>query len=191
MSFSSSCRQHDMPEGTISPSYGNKSADVPVWGDISQRLTTANLYWMITVRRDGRPHAVPLVGVWRDDTFFFCTGEQEQKMRNIQTNASVVVTAGPLGAEGWSRGKDIAVEGRAERVLDDTELISLAGAWFDKYGDDWRFVARNGQFFELSGSGGGRGDGDGDGAMVFRVAPSKAIVFGDDHGQTTYRLEGR
>ncbi|MCU1365192.1 MAG: hypothetical protein JWN39_831, partial [Ilumatobacteraceae bacterium] len=39
MSFSSSCRQHDMPEGTISPWYGQQSADVPVWGDISQRLT--------------------------------------------------------------------------------------------------------------------------------------------------------
>jgi len=26
------------------------------------------------------------------------------------------------------------------------------------------------------------------GALVFRVPPAKVMVFGDDHGQTTYRL---
>ena len=50
--------------------------------------------------------------------------------------------------------------------------------------DDWRFEVRDGEFYELSSSGGG-GEG---GAQVFRVPPDKVMVFGDEHGQTTYRF---
>jgi hypothetical protein len=137
---------------------------------------------MVTVRRDGRPHAVPLCGVWRDGAFVFCTGEQEQKARNLEANPHVTVTAGPLGADGWAKGKDIAVEGVVERVTDDGELRRLAALWLEKYDGDWRFEVRDGRFVDLSGGGEGHG-----GAMVLRVVPSKVLVFGDDHGQTRYR----
>ena len=45
-------------------------------------------------------------------------------------------------------------------------------------------AVRDQQFFELSDSGGS----DEHGAQVFRVPPSKVMVFGDAHGQTTYRF---
>jgi general stress protein 26 len=167
--------------GAVSPRYGDPSAPAPDWADIDGRLTDAPLYWIVTVRRDGRPHAVPLCGVWRDGAFFFCTGEAEQKMRNLEHDPHVVVTAGPLGADGWGSGKDIAVEGVAEVVYDEPLLRELAEAWRTKYDGDWVFEARDGRFFELS----EQGDGAGDGAVLFRVAPSKVLVFGDEHGQTT------
>jgi general stress protein 26 len=172
-----------MTTGTVHPDYGDASAAAPAWSDIDQRLTDAPLYWMVTVRRDGRPHAVPLCGVWRDGAFVFCTGEQEQKARNLEANPHVTVTAGPLGADGWAKGKDIAVEGVVERVTDDGELRRLAALWLEKYDGDWRFEVRDGRFFEVSESGEGHG-----GAVVFRVPPSKVLVFGDDHGQTRYRF---
>jgi len=50
--------------------------------------------------------------------------------------------------------------------------------------DDWDFEARDGRFFEVS----DQGDGTTDGAVVFRVAADKVLVFGDEHGQTTYRF---
>ena len=171
-----------MTIGTVHPDYGDSSAPAPAWSEIDARLTAAQLYWMVTVRTDGRPHAVPLCGVWRDGEFVFVTGEQEQKMRNLEANPQVTVTAGPLGAEGWSTGKDIAVEGVVERITDDDELRRLARLWHDKYGDDWTFEAREGQFFEVGESSEGHG-----GANVFRVPPTKVLVFGDDHGQTRYR----
>jgi general stress protein 26 len=172
-----------MTTGTVHPAYGDASAPAPAWREIDDRLTAAQLYWMITVRRDGRPHAVPLCGVWHDGAFVFCTGEQEQKMRNLEANPHVTVTAGPLGADGWSKGKDISVEGVVERITDDDELRGLATLWRQKYGDDWVFEAHDGEFFEVSESGEGHG-----GASVFRVPPSKVLVFGDEHGQTRYQF---
>ena len=40
------------------------------------------------------------------------------------------------------------------------------------------------EFVELSDSGGSTGGG----AWVYTVAPDKVIVFGEEHGQTTYRF---
>ena len=173
-----------MTSGSISPLYGDASATAPEWSDIDRRLSEAPLYWIVTVRSDGRPHAVPLCGVWRDGAFFFCTGDAEQKMRNLEHDPHVVVTAGPLGAEGWGSGKDIAVEGVATRVSDVALLAELAEEWRTKYDDDWVWEVRGRRFFEVS----NQGDGSGDGAVIFRVPPSKVLVFGDEHGQTTYRF---
>ena len=76
------------------------------------------------------------------------------------------------------------VEGTAERVTDEAALRALAQAWEDKYDGDWRWEVRDEQFFELTDSGGSTEGG----AQVFRVRPSKVLVFGDEHGQTTYRF---
>ena len=128
---------------------------------------------------------MPLCGVWHDGAFWFCTGDGEQKMRNLEHDPHVVVTAGPLGAADWKSGKDIAVEGVAERVSDEAVLSTLADAWRTKYDGDWVFEVRAGRFFEVTDQGGAEGDG---GAVVFRVPPRKVLVFGDEHGQTTYRF---
>ena len=85
-----------MTTGRIDPRYGDASATAPAWDDIDQRLSAAQLYWLVTVRRDGRPHAVPLCGVWHGGAFFFATGDEEQKMRNLDVNQHVAVTAGAV-----------------------------------------------------------------------------------------------
>jgi nitroimidazol reductase NimA-like FMN-containing flavoprotein (pyridoxamine 5'-phosphate oxidase superfamily) len=142
----------------------------------------ARLYWIITVRRDGRPHAVPFVGVWQDGAFAFCTGPDEQKQRNLDGNAHVAVTTGTTGADGWNSGKDVVVEGTAVRVTDPEALRTLAAAWFAEYGDDWRFDVRGEEFVEVSASGGSTA------RLVYRVAPAKVIAFGGEHGRTTNRF---
>jgi nitroimidazol reductase NimA-like FMN-containing flavoprotein (pyridoxamine 5'-phosphate oxidase superfamily) len=173
-----------MTTGKIDPRYGDASATPPPWAAIERLLMDAQLYWIITVRVDGRPHAVPLVGVWHDGAFAFCTGSEEQKQRNLDANPSVAVTTGSLGANGWNNGKDVVVEGTAVRVTAPETLQRLAAAWFAKYGEDWKYEVRGQEFVELSHSGGGAGGG----AWVYTVAPVKVIVFGDAHGQTTYRF---
>ena len=80
------------------------------------------------MRRDGRPHAVPLVGVWHEGAFAFCTGPDEQKNRNLEGNRHVAVTTGSTGAQGWDTGK-VVVEGIAERVTDAGALQALADSW--------------------------------------------------------------
>jgi len=172
-----------MTTGVIDPRYGDPTATPPPWADIERLLAEAQLYWIITVRADGRPHAVPLVGVWHHGAFAFCTGSEEQKQRNLDVHAQVAVTTGSTGASGWDSGKDLVVEGTAVRVTDPDELQALADAWSAKYGDDWLWDVRGDVFVERSSSGGGSG-----GAWVYRVAPAKVMAFGDGHGQTTYRF---
>jgi nitroimidazol reductase NimA-like FMN-containing flavoprotein (pyridoxamine 5'-phosphate oxidase superfamily) len=173
-----------MPTGKIDPRYGDASATAPPWKDIEEVLTKAQLYWIITVRADGRPHAVPLVGVWYGGAFAFCTGSEEQKQRNLDANRHVAVTTGTTGVNGWDTGKDVVVEGTAARVTESDALQALADAWFAKYGEDWKFEVRDQEFVELSHSGGSTGGG----ARVYRVTPAKVIAFGDVHGQTAYRF---
>ena len=144
----------------------------------------AQLYWIITVRADGRPHAVPLVGVWQAGAFALCTGSEEQKQHNLDVNAHVAVTTGSTGANGWDSGTDVVIEGTAERVRDPDVLQRLAADWFAKYGEDWKFEVRGQEFIELSDSGGSTEGG----AWVYQVTPAKVIAFGDRHGQTTYRF---
>ena len=173
-----------MTTGQIDPRYGDASATPPPWQDIERLLTDAQLYWIITVRADGRPHAVPLVGVWHEGAFAFCTGAEEQKQRNLDANAQVAVATGSMGAHGWDSGKDVVVEGTAVRVTGSQALQALADAWYAKYGEDWKYEVRGQEFVELSHSGGGTTGG----ARVYRVAPAKVIAFGDAHGQTRYRF---
>ena len=173
-----------MTTGRIDPRYGDASATPPPWAAIERLLADAQLYWIITVRADGRPHAVPLVGVWQDGAFAFCTGAEEQKQRNLDANPHVAVTTGSTGANGWDSGKDVVVEGTAARVTDADELQGLADAWSAKYGEDWQYEVRGQEFVELSDSGGSTEGG----AWVYRVRPAKVLAFGDAHGQTAYRF---
>ena len=53
-------------------------------------LETAELFWISTVRTDGRPHVTPLPAVWLDDVLYFCTGPGEQKAVNLAANAHVL-----------------------------------------------------------------------------------------------------
>jgi general stress protein 26 len=173
-----------MTTGKVDSRYGNASVAAPPWKDIERVLADAQLYWIITVRRDGHPHAVPLVGVWHDGAFAFCTGSEEQKQRNLEANPYVAVTTGATGAHGWGNGKDVVVEGTAVRVTEADALQALAAAWFAKYGKDWEFAVRGQEFVEVGNSGGSTEGG----AWVYQVETAKVMAFGDDHGQTTYRF---
>src|SRR5262245_23779548 len=89
-------------------------ASEPVsWQQVTEALTAAERDWLTTVRRDGRPHITPLIGVWVDDSFVFCTGPEEQKAQNLAASNSVAVTT---GVNTWNDGLDVVVEGDAERV---------------------------------------------------------------------------
>src|SRR3954463_10479600 len=131
-----------MTTGEIDPRYGAASATPPPGADIDKLLTEAQLYWIITVRADGRPHAVPLVGVWQGGVFAFCTGAEEQKQRNLDGNPHVAVTTGSTGANGWDSGKDVVVEGVAVRVTDPEELRRLGAARVPEEGGDRREAGR-------------------------------------------------
>jgi predicted pyridoxine 5'-phosphate oxidase superfamily flavin-nucleotide-binding protein len=57
-------------------------------------LETAELFWVSTVRADGRPHVTPVVAAWTEDAVWFATGPGEQKFANLAANPHVVLTTG-------------------------------------------------------------------------------------------------
>jgi hypothetical protein len=50
--------------------YGSPTALV-AWADVDRRLAEAHHYWLATVRPDGRPHVVPVDGLWLDGRLRF------------------------------------------------------------------------------------------------------------------------
>jgi general stress protein 26 len=165
------------PTATLDPRFGDATEPL-LWGEVTGLLAGAELYWLTTVRVDGRPHVTPLVGVWHEGAFWFCTGKAEQKTRNLEGTGAVAVTT---GCNSWEAGTDVVVEGTAERVTDLATLRAAADAWFDKYGGSWHFTVHpEGGFDSL-----------GQLAHVYRVRPDKVLAFAKDpHGQTTFRFAG-
>src|SRR5258707_13677849 len=93
------------------------------WATVASVLESAELYWLTTVRMDGRPHTTPLVGLWRDESFVFCTGPDEQKGRNLVDHSAVTVIT---GANPWKAVLAAALEGTAVRVPRLGGLTALA-----------------------------------------------------------------
>jgi nitroimidazol reductase NimA-like FMN-containing flavoprotein (pyridoxamine 5'-phosphate oxidase superfamily) len=81
------------------------------WGWAVERLEQARNYWVATTRPDGRPHAMPVWGVWLGDAFFFGSGRSSAKSRNLDANPEIVVHL-------ESGEETVILEGRAEPVVD-------------------------------------------------------------------------
>jgi hypothetical protein len=150
------------------------------WQQVGDALTAAELYWLTTVRRDGRPHITPLIGAWVDDAFVFCTGPEEQKAQNLNGSTSVAVTT---GVNTSNVGLDVVVEGEAVRVTGRETLTTLADTIREKYDGDWDFTPADDGFGHTDGS------GECHIAHVYRVPPDKVLAFAKSpHGQTTFRF---
>ncbi|WP_418956713.1 pyridoxamine 5'-phosphate oxidase family protein [Streptomyces tritici] len=161
----------------LDPRYSDEKAAPLPWPEAERRLAAAEVFWLSTVRPDGRPHVTPLIAVWSGGALHFCTGPAERKARNLERNPEVVLTT---GAGLLHEGLDLVVEGKAVRVMDEPRLQALAAAYEEKYGPEWHMEVREGGF-----------GGEGGGAVVFAVAPRTVFGFAKGHpyGQTRWRFE--
>lgn len=154
------------------------SADaVPVpWPEARERLEKAEVYWLTTVRPDGRPHVTPLVSVWLESALYFCTGPSERKAKNLERNSHCVITT---GCNTFADGLDLVVEGQAVAVNDEARLQRVADRYAEKYDPIFHFTVRDGAFY-----------GQGGQALVYEVNPSKAFGFGKGEifSQTRWRF---
>jgi general stress protein 26 len=167
------------PAGELDTRFSDPEAVATPWAATTGVLERAELYWITTVRPDGRPHVTPLVGVADDGVVYFCTGLDEQKGRNLAGNEHVAITT---GNNTWAAGLDVVVEGTAVRVSDRDGLERLADAYRAKYGGDWDFGVGDGVLTH--------GDDAEHEAALFRIEPAKVLAFAKaPHGQTRYRLQ--
>jgi general stress protein 26 len=154
----------DHPTTELDDRFSDPGATATSWEQARQALEAAQLFWISTVRADGRPHVTPLVAVWHDGALHFCTGPHEQKALNIASNPHVVLTT---GCNQWEQGLDITVEGEARRVTDRAVLEPLAAAWARKWDGQWQFQVTDAGFGHEQGT-----------AFVFAVEPTKVLAFG-------------
>jgi PPOX class probable F420-dependent enzyme len=163
------------PRPELDARFGDREASPTPWAEVRRTINEAELFWISTVRADGRPHVTPLPAVWRDDTLYFCTGAEEQKGVNLARNPHCALTT---GTNVWKSGLDVVVEGAATVVRDEDLLRDLAARWESKYHGDWRFDVANGAFQQ-----------EGHEALVFAVRPTKVLAFAKgEFAQTRFRF---
>lgn len=89
------------PVTRLDERFSDPAAEATPWATTREALEDAQLFWITTVRSDGRPHVTPLVAVWLDDALYFTTGPEEQKALNLRANPHVVLAT---GRNDWDRG---------------------------------------------------------------------------------------
>ena len=98
---------------TLPTSYGTPDR-VLGWDEVEQKLVASKTYWLATTRPDGRPHAVPVDGIWSAGRLYFGGDPATVHIRNLRDDPRAVIHTesgeSPVIAEGtaqWHRpGED-------------------------------------------------------------------------------------
>ena len=137
------------------------------WADAEEHLNRSRNYWIASVRSSGRPHAMPVWGVWLDGALLFSTDADSVKGRNLLERPEIVAHL--------ESGDDVVIlEGRAEVLRDRAALERFVDAYDAKYSI--------------------RVDVDNPSFTVFALRPSRALAWveKDFPGTATrWRLDGQ
>jgi hypothetical protein len=93
------------------PGYGLRPAGEGTgllpWSWAEERLKSSRNYWLVSTWPDGRPHAMPVWGMWHEGQFWFSSSKPSRKAKNLTFNPRCVVTtedaSNPVVFEGTSR----------------------------------------------------------------------------------------
>ena len=125
------------------PGYGlpRGSKGLLPWRWAETRLVRSHNYWLITVRPEGRPHAMIVWGIWVDGRFYFSTGRESRKARNLASNPACIVCTQDAAAAA-------IVEGTAAESSDATLIARLGRPYQRKYAP-WKLDPNLGPIFEV------------------------------------------
>jgi general stress protein 26 len=102
------------------PGYGiqgpGEGSGLLPWSWAAERLGASRNYWVNTLWPDGRPHAMPVWGVWDREAFWFSSSLRSRKARNIAADPRCVVTT-------EDAAEPVVLEGSAA-ITTDSELIT-------------------------------------------------------------------
>jgi nitroimidazol reductase NimA-like FMN-containing flavoprotein (pyridoxamine 5'-phosphate oxidase superfamily) len=113
------------------------------WAQARACLAQAPTYWLATVRPDGRPHLVPVLGVWVDGAPHFVANTSSRKAQNLAASAHCVISVS-------GDGLDVVIEGEATQIHDQPTLRRVAEAYASKY--NWHVTVREGAFHDTQGA---------------------------------------
>jgi len=116
------------------PGYGilgaGEGSGLLAWSWAVERLARSHDYWVATVWPDGRPHVMPVWGVWLDGSVWFSSSLASRKARNLAHDPRVVVTTD-------EPRQPVVVEGVAERACEAHDVRAFVEAVNPKYGTDY------------------------------------------------------
>ncbi|MFD3700418.1 pyridoxamine 5'-phosphate oxidase family protein [Streptomyces sp. NPDC058646] len=159
----------------LNPRPGAADVTATPWAEAQRQLEAAEIFWVSTVRPDGRLHVTPVIAAWHEGVLYFSTGTGEQKAKNLAHDGHCALTT---GRNSLTEGLDLVVEGTAEPVADPEVLEEVIAAFEAKYGP--HITSPEGTFHGM-GDAFRKGDD-----VVFAVAPDTAYGFGRDDGVYTH-----
>ncbi|GHF17947.1 hypothetical protein GCM10017786_59590 [Amycolatopsis deserti] len=116
------------------PGYGTLPADQGTgllpWSWAEKRLRDSHDYWLATVWPDGRPHLMPVWGVWHDEALWFSSSRSARKVRNLEVNPAVTVSTDDAL-------NPVVLEGVAKVVRDTVSVRAFLQALNGKYRTDY------------------------------------------------------
>lgn len=95
------------PVTELDPRFSAPGAVATPWEDVRRAVEEAQLFWISTVRPDGRPHVTPLPAVWWTDALYFCMVPASRKVSTSQRTRAArsprATTSGGQDSTSWSR----------------------------------------------------------------------------------------
>lgn len=95
------------------------------WKWAEDRLRNSHNYWISTTRADGRPHCMGVWGVWFAGRFYFSSGRESVKSRNLLKQPYCVITT-------ENAAEPVVLEGIAQ-VMAESPSARLCAGYKDKY----------------------------------------------------------
>jgi PPOX class probable F420-dependent enzyme len=104
------------------------------WSTIEQRLARGvtqapgtggpdrHTSWLATINPDGSPHVTGVGALWNEGDFWFETGEQTRKGRNLARDPRCTLSLA-------THEFDLVVEGVAEKIIDPATVATMAERW--------------------------------------------------------------
>ncbi|MET8798581.1 pyridoxamine 5'-phosphate oxidase family protein [Nocardia sp. NPDC004568] len=168
------------PDVVLGP-FSSPDAQATPWASASAVLGAAEVFWLSTVRPDGRPHVTPLLAAWSLGGLCFTTGGQERKAVNLEHNPQCVLTTGTNALT----GVDVVIEGVAAVVGERSERARAVADFERKYGT--HLTDPEGSWYRL-----GEAVIASD-VRLYRVAPTVGFAFGKlpTSSQTRYTWPSR
>lgn len=148
------------PTRPYMPGYGilppDQGSGLLSWSWAAERLARSHDYWLATVWPDGRPHVMPVWGVWQQDALWFSSSKQSRKARNLARNSRAIMTTD-------NALEPIVVEGEVWLIADHEAIAQFAN-WVDtKYETSYGV-----EFFDSGENG------------CFRLSPSSVFALTED-----------
>jgi PPOX class probable F420-dependent enzyme len=113
------------------PDYGiqgpGEGSGLLAWSWAEERLTASRNYWVTSLWPDGRPHSMPVWGVWDGRALWFSSGRRSRKARNLAADPRCVVTT-------EDATEPVVVEGAAQLIDEREEIDRVAELMNAKYG---------------------------------------------------------